>query len=165
MIDRHGSLPRWVVIWFALSIPIVIWDVSFVLLRPMSMPGGSLGFLWIPYEKYITVDLSYGDLDNGFVRAQAIMSCIEVAIGIAALIHSARRHLPLATLLAFCASALTCAKTMLIGMIELVTGFEHVGHNTVADVILLYAIPNGLWIVVPLLVVWTTGRRLVDQQR
>jgi hypothetical protein len=154
-------MPRWIVIWFLISLPIVAWDVSFVLLRPLSMPGGSLDVLWIPYEKYLTVDLSYADLDSGFVRAQAIMSCLEVVMAVVALVLAHRRRLAPATLLVFCVSVLTCAKTLLIFLIELVTGFASVGHNAAGDLLLLYVLPNSVWIVMPLLVAWSTGRTLI----
>ena len=158
-------LPRWILIWFALSLPLIVWDVSFVLLRPSSMPGGSLAFLWAPYAKYITVDLSYGDVHNGFVWAQAWMSCVEVLMVLAALAFSWRGKLPLATLLVFAVSVLTCAKTVLIFLIEAVTRGEHVGHNHVADLVLLYLLPNGVWIVMPALVAWSTGRTLLGRMQ
>jgi hypothetical protein len=158
-------LPRWILVWFALSMPLILWDVSFVLLRPSSMPGGRLAFLWAPYAKYITVDLSYGDLTNGFVWAQALMSCLEVVMVFAALVYSWRGRLPLATLLVFAVSVLTCAKTLLIFLIEAVTHGQHVGHNTTADLVLLYLLPNGVWIVVPALVAWSTGRTLLAPAR
>jgi len=161
MTPPKSRLPRWITIWFAISLPILVWDVSFVLLRPHSMPGGDLAFLWKPYAKYVTVDLSYADLHNGFVKAQAIMTAIEVAIALVALVFSYQRRLSLATLLVFCVSVLTCAKTVLIMVIEVVTGLEHVGHNAVSDLVLLYFLPNGVWIIMPLLVSWATGRTLL----
>jgi hypothetical protein len=152
-------LPRWILIWFAISLPLVVWDVAFVLLRPASMPGGGLAFLWAPYAKYITIDRSYGDLGNGFVWAQAIMSCVEVAIAIGAL---AIRRRPVAVLLIFCVSVLTCAKTILILVIALVTRGADLGGST-SDVILLYLLPNSAWVVMPMLVAWATGRALVSR--
>jgi hypothetical protein len=150
-------LPRWIVIWFAISLPLVVWDVSFVLLRPLSMPGGALSFLWAPYAKYITIDRSYGDLENGFVWAQAIMSCVEVALALYAL---TTRRRALALLLVFCVSALTCAKTLLILAIVVVTRFADIGGST-SDIVLLYFVPNGVWVVMPFAVAWATGRALV----
>jgi len=128
----------------------VVWDVAFVLLHPASV-------LWQPYEKYVTVDLSYAHR-GGFVRAQAIMSLVEVAI---ALVAIALRRRPLARLLVFAVSVLTAAKTLLILMIEVVTGGESVGHNALGDLILLYLVPNGFWVIVPVLIAVSTGRSLL----
>jgi len=156
-----SRLPRWILVWFAISLPLMIWDISFVLLRPLSMPGGSLHFLWKPYAKYVTVDLSYGDLTNGFVWAQATMSAFEVAVALIALVANRRGRRPLATLLVFSVSILTCAKTVLIFFIEALTRLEHVGHNTITDLLFLYVIPNGAWVIMPALVAWSTGRTLL----
>jgi hypothetical protein len=155
-------LPRWITGWFALSLPLIAWDVSFVLLRPLSMPGGPLAFLWGPYEKYIQVDLSYGDLANPFVRAQALMSVAELVLALVALglAHGTRRR-ALGTLLVFTAAVLTAAKTLLIFMIEAVSGLAHVGHNSLSDLIWLYVVPNGVWIIVPFLVARATGHTLL----
>jgi hypothetical protein len=156
-----AKLPRWIVIWFAISVPLVLWDVAFVLLRPASMAGGSLSFLWAPYAKYVTIDRSYGDLGNGFVRAQAIMSLVEIALLLAAPLLAARGRRAASTLIVFAVSLLTCAKTILILMIVVVTGGADLGGSA-SDVVLLYLAPNGAWIVVPALVAWKTGRRLLD---
>src|SRR5262249_20792941 len=134
MSPRSESLPRWMVIWLTISIPIVLWDVSFVLLRPASMPGGSLAFLWPPYAKYITVDKSYGDVHDPFVQAQAIISLLEAPFGIGALALSyMRKKRQLAMLLAFAMSAMLCSKTLLILMIEIVSHGKSVGHNALGD--------------------------------
>ena len=156
-----SRLPRWILIWFAISIPLVVWDVAFVLLRPMSMPGGALSFLWAPYAKYITIDRSYGDLGNGFVWSQAIMSCAEVVMALYAI---AARRRAIATLLVFCVSVLTCAKTILILVIVFVTRFADIGGST-TDVVFLYFVPNGVWVVMPLAVAWSTGRALISPAR
>ena len=47
-------------IWLAISLPLVIWDTGYTLLRPHSMPGGSLHWpLWKPYDLYGRVDHVY----------------------------------------------------------------------------------------------------------
>lgn len=68
--------------WLAISLPLVIWDTGYVLLRPMSMPGGSLHWpLWVPYDLYGRVDYIYGwkayNARNGFTSAQATMNILE----------------------------------------------------------------------------------------
>ena len=61
---------------------IVLWDVAYVLLRPLSMSGGSLHRpLWIPYELYGKVDYLYGipalERGDGLVSAFAIINFVE----------------------------------------------------------------------------------------
>lgn len=68
--------------WLAVSLPLVAWDTGYVLLRPRSMPGGSLHWpLWVPYELYGRVDHVYGfkqwHAGNGFTAAQASLNLVE----------------------------------------------------------------------------------------
>ncbi|KAI5304900.1 hypothetical protein KEM55_009221, partial [Ascosphaera atra] len=70
-----------VVLWLALSLPLVIWDIGYCLLRPYSMPGGFLHPLWKPYALYGEVDYMYGWPEylahNGFTAAQSFMNLVE----------------------------------------------------------------------------------------
>ncbi|KAI7088795.1 hypothetical protein KC356_g2943 [Hortaea werneckii] len=74
-------------LWLAISLPLVIWDTGYVVLRPHSMPGGSLHApLWTPYALYGTIDYMYGfkqwDAHNGFTLAQGSFNAVEtVAYG------------------------------------------------------------------------------------
>lgn len=68
--------------WLVVSVPLVIWDTGYVLLRPHSMPGGSLHSpIWIPYALYGSVDYIYGwpawNERNGFTAAQSVMNVFE----------------------------------------------------------------------------------------
>ncbi|KAJ5834910.1 hypothetical protein N7447_000936 [Penicillium robsamsonii] len=69
-------------IWLVVSVPLVIWDTGYVLLRPHTMPGGSLHSpIWTPYALYGKVDYIYGwpafNARNGFTAAQTIMNVFE----------------------------------------------------------------------------------------
>jgi len=155
-------LPRWIIIWLCLS-TLELLDFSlFVLFRPDSMPGGGLDFLWRHYVPYLSVDLSFGDVDNPFVYGQAVMTLFEVAIAAAAVTINYRGRLELAALLAFATSALTGAKTALIFVVELASGLGNVGHNDATTLFLLFVLPNAVWIVLPLLTAVTTGRILIS---
>ena len=71
-----------VLIWLALSLPLVIWDTGYVLLRPLSMPGGRLHSpIWLPYELYSRTDYMYGwpafNAKNGFTGAQGAVNALE----------------------------------------------------------------------------------------
>ncbi|KMU91529.1 hypothetical protein CIHG_09281 [Coccidioides immitis H538.4] len=70
-----------VILWLVASIPLVIWDTGYVLLRPHSMPGGALHSVWSPYALYGTVDYIYGwpayRARNGFTAAQASLNVVE----------------------------------------------------------------------------------------
>lgn len=69
-------------IWLAISLPLVIWDTGYVLLRPYSMPGGSLHKpLWVPYGLYGTIDHVYGfkayHAHEGWTAAQGSINALE----------------------------------------------------------------------------------------
>lgn len=77
--------PPALIIWLLFSVPLVIWDCGYLLLRPHSMEGGSLHrYIWQPYALYGTIDYSYGAIGwntkNGFVTAQGIMNVFETAM-------------------------------------------------------------------------------------
>ena len=70
------------IIWLFISLPLVAWDTGYVMLRPLSMPGGSLHWpLWTPYELYGKVDYIYGwkafNEHNGFTAAQGLLNIFE----------------------------------------------------------------------------------------
>lgn len=71
-----------VILWLFVSLPLVTWDTGYVLLRPLSMPGGKLHWpIWVPYDLYGTVDYIYGSIayneKNGFTGAQSFMNVVE----------------------------------------------------------------------------------------
>ena len=87
-------LLRLVCAWLLLSTIVVAWDAGFVLLRPRSLPGGDLHYLWKPCKGthsptplpiyftwcgsftvdtlYIEVDTRYGDMEDAFCIAQSL---------------------------------------------------------------------------------------------
>ncbi|KAJ5911521.1 uncharacterized protein N7473_000824 [Penicillium subrubescens] len=168
----NGTAHKWVhtpsaalTIWLVVSVPLVIWDAGYVLLRPHSMPGGRLHSpIWTPYALYGTVDYIYGwpayNARNGFTAAQTVMNVVETLgylyylwIGFVWLLAGekvvAGRTGAIALLVAFTASVMTLSKTLLYWLNEFFSGFDNIGHNDAASLIFLWIIPNGLWIVFP----------------
>lgn len=70
-------------LWLLISVPVVLWDTGYVLLRPHSMPGGKFHSLWTPYALYGTIDYIYGwpafDAKNGFTSAVGLWNLFETA--------------------------------------------------------------------------------------
>jgi hypothetical protein len=69
-------------VWIFVSPLIVLWDVGYVLLRPISMPGGPIHRpFWTAYGLYGRVDHLYGfpglDRGDGLVAAYAVMNFLE----------------------------------------------------------------------------------------
>ncbi|PYH88671.1 hypothetical protein BO71DRAFT_364974 [Aspergillus ellipticus CBS 707.79] len=89
--NTNGSAKRWVhvpsgafTLWLIFSLPLVLWDAGYVLLRPHSMPGNKLHSpIWTPYALYGTIDYLYGwpafNARNGFTAAQTVLNLFETA--------------------------------------------------------------------------------------
>ncbi|GAB1319845.1 C6 transcription factor [Madurella fahalii] len=171
-----------ILLWMAISLPLVAWDTGYVLLRPLSMPGGSLHWpLWVPYELYGEIDHMYGfkqwNLHNGFTAAQSVLNVIESLMYAAYLglwcfygepdAQGARKTVrgragALALLLGFSGAVMTVSKTVLYWLNEYFSGFDNIGHNTPLDLFFLWIIPNGAWIFAPsILMVYGMGREII----
>lgn len=149
------------------------------------MPGGwAHAPLWTPYELYGRVDHMYGfkqwNLGNGFTAAQGTLNVIETimylvywgiwyragaaAVGAAAGERKriAGRAGALAVVVGLSASVMTVSKTVLYWLNEYFSGFDNIGHNKPWDLILLWIIPNGAWLVVPSYIIYQLGSEIID---
>ncbi|EFX02034.1 hypothetical protein CMQ_2083 [Grosmannia clavigera kw1407] len=172
--------------WLAVSLPLVIWDCGYVLLRPHSMPGGSLHWpIWQPYALYGEVDHVYGrrqwDAHDGFGAAQAVLNVVETALylgyigiwsrcrktdstsdGVVQTVQTVGgRAGARALLMLFAAAVMTLSKTVLYWLNEYFSGFANIGHNDIVSLVFLWIIPNGLWIVFPAIMTYKTGSEIV----
>ncbi|KAL7313787.1 hypothetical protein PS15m_007479 [Mucor circinelloides] len=164
--NASSQVPLWIRTWTLVSSLVVIWDFGYCLLRPLSMEGGSLNFLWKPYNLYAKIDYFYGlpafNSQDGFTGAQAFMNGIETLLNFTylGLLKNDRVSVGQANLVGFSAALMTLSKTILYWLIEPFSGYQHIGHNSVKDLIILWIIPNGLWIVVPAAIVYILGKDL-----
>ncbi|KAF1958369.1 hypothetical protein CC80DRAFT_408964 [Byssothecium circinans] len=72
-------------LWIAISLPLVIWDALYILLRPHTMAGGKLQWpIWKPYEVYAAIDHLYGtpgwENKDGFGGGQGFLNAIEAVL-------------------------------------------------------------------------------------
>ncbi|KAK3504785.1 hypothetical protein B0T13DRAFT_507375 [Neurospora crassa] len=166
---------RLTLFWLLVSLPLVIWDTLYVLLRPHTMPGGALHYpLWAPYELYGRVDYVYGwkawNERNGFTAAQGMMNAVETVMY---LVYAwgvlgggngkgEGRRGATVLLVGFSAAVMTLSKTVLYWLNEYYSGFDNIGHNSTFDLILLWIIPNGAWLVFPSVMIYTLGSEIID---
>ncbi|GAA5974132.1 hypothetical protein JCM11641_003455 [Rhodosporidiobolus odoratus] len=155
--------PRWISLWFWISTLLVLWDAGYCLLRPRSMEGGDLFWLWSPYSLYAETDLVYGqamfERGDGFTSAQAIMNLIESFLN-AVTLYLFSRQSPVAILAGFSATLMTASKTVLYWLCDQQSGWALTGHNSRKDWWILFAIPNGAWIVFPTLIAVLFGQQI-----
>ncbi|POR32781.1 Uncharacterized protein TPAR_07030 [Tolypocladium paradoxum] len=145
------------------------------------MEGGALHWpLWAPYGLYGRVDHVYGwkafDARNGFTGAQAFLNLVESAMYAAYLWLYFARGVPdaartrtvtgragaVAVLIGFSAAVMTLSKTVLYWMNEYYSGFDNIGHNPFVDIIYLWIIPNGAWLVGSTYMIWSLGGDILD---
>ncbi|KAI9692715.1 MAG: hypothetical protein M1820_009420 [Bogoriella megaspora] len=67
-----------------------------------------------------------------------------------------------AVLIAFGTSLMTLSKTVLYWLNESYSGFENIGHNTTPDLIFMWIIPNGLWLIFPAYMTYVYGLEILD---
>ncbi|ELU39768.1 hypothetical protein AG1IA_06201 [Rhizoctonia solani AG-1 IA] len=75
-----GKNPRsraWISFWYIASAFVIAWDVGYCFMRPRSMAGGDLHWIWKPYALYLTY-IAFGQVygwpsftrGDGFANAQ-----------------------------------------------------------------------------------------------
>ncbi|KAH9039130.1 hypothetical protein EDB85DRAFT_2072564 [Lactarius pseudohatsudake] len=135
----------WISAWFLLSTPVVLWDAFYCLMRPRSMVGGDLHWIWEPYGLYQEIDYVYGikalQENNGFTSAQAFLNLIEIALNVFYVYLAHVAKYPAASLVGFASATMTLSKTTWV---------------------VYYIIPNGFWIVVPTLIVFKLGKDIAS---
>ncbi|KAL2752915.1 hypothetical protein ACRALDRAFT_1036585 [Sodiomyces alcalophilus JCM 7366] len=163
----------------AISLPLVAWDTAYVLLRPHTMPGGSLHWpLWTPYALYGTIDGVYGfkawHARDGFTAAQGLLNLVESVLYIAYLWLAMRpgarrstspsgRENALALLMGFSAAVMTLSKTVLYWAREYYADFDNIGHNDAFTLFFLWIIPNGAWLVGSTYMIFSLGGDILDR--
>ncbi|KZV73388.1 hypothetical protein PENSPDRAFT_648925 [Peniophora sp. CONT] len=152
----------WISLWFLITAPVIAWDVGYCFARPRSFVGGDLHWIWEPYGLYQNVDYVYGlpafERGDGFTNAQSLMNVVETVLNLHYLYLAHVRASPIAPVVGFATAVMTLSKTLLYWLQEYFCGGCAVGHNSMKDLLLLWVLPNGLWIVVPSMIVYTFGK-------
>ncbi|KAN0082808.1 hypothetical protein V8E55_008603 [Tylopilus felleus] len=151
----------WITLWFVLTAPVILWDAMYCFMRPRSMVGGDLHWIWEPYGIYQEVDYVYGlkalQENNGFTNAQSLLNLVETAMNLEYVYLAHVSSWSGAPLVGFAAVTMTLSKTVLYWTQEYYCGGCSVGHNPWDTFLLYFVIPNGLWLVFPSLIVWRLG--------
>ncbi|KAL9570786.1 hypothetical protein ACKAV7_005123 [Fusarium commune] len=156
----HHTASSTTILWLAISLPLVIWDIGYVFGRPHTMPGGFLHWpLYVPYALYGEVDHVYGwkafNAKNGFTAAQTALNLVETVMYLVYLYMLWTRA----------DKTLNGAKRTLSGRDganEFYSDFDNIAHNTPMDLLTLWVIPNGAWIVLPTYMISKFGGDILD---
>ncbi|KZO92352.1 hypothetical protein CALVIDRAFT_308597 [Calocera viscosa TUFC12733] len=159
----------WMSLWFIISTALVFWDAGYCLLRPRSMEGGDLNWIWTPYNLYANIDYIYGwpafNAGEGFTSAQSLLNLVENFINLAYLYSAHIDKSPVAPLIGFTGVVMTFSKTVLYWAQEYYCGYCKIGHNTAKDIIVLWVIPNGAWLLVPGIIIGVLGTDIATSLR
>ncbi|SPO23243.1 related to Adiponectin receptor 1 [Ustilago trichophora] len=154
--------------WLFLSSFVVAWDVGYILLRPRSMLGGDLHWIWSPYSLYMNVDYIYGlpswDTKDGFPAAQSLMNVGESILNLfyIYLVHikATPSSLAVAPIWGLVAVTMTLSKTILYVLNDFCCGWCKTGHNDWYTLFVYWILPNGLWILFPAIIAYVFIREL-----
>ncbi|KLO07547.1 hypothetical protein SCHPADRAFT_644589 [Schizopora paradoxa] len=157
------SRRTWISLWFVLSAAVMALDCSYLLIRPLSLPGGSLDWLYEPvYGIYSKVDISYGreafERGDGFPNAQAFLSVIEAILGLYYVYLQNIVGSTSAPIFAFMVSAMTLSKTVLFFSHEYFCDWCTTGHNDPMTTFSLWFAPGLPWVIFPSLILMTYGK-------
>jgi len=159
----------WISLWFLITAPVMFWDAGYCLMRPRSMRGGDLHWLWKPYELYEQIDHVYGvkafEDGEGFANAAALLNLAETLVNIAYLYKTHVSPSSIAPLVGYTGATMTVAKTVLYISQEVFCGGCAIGHNTLADMFAYWILPNMLWIIFPSLIMWKLGGDIFSSMR
>ncbi|KAK6515855.1 hypothetical protein TWF281_004446 [Arthrobotrys megalospora] len=176
---------RLFLLWLSISLPLVLWDFSYVMLRPHSMPGGKWHLPWKPYALYCEIDLVYGFQHyydgNGFNPAQSAMNFVETVTYIYYLYLVRRypvgkgevvgflgsrklqgREAGKAVVWGLIACVATFWKTVIYWLIEILGGYKNIGHNDFNTLFWFWIMTNGPWLVLPSYGIYQFGKEIVD---
>eukprot|EP01090_Pellita_catalonica_P018293 TRINITY_DN5851_c0_g1_i2.p1 TRINITY_DN5851_c0_g1~~TRINITY_DN5851_c0_g1_i2.p1 ORF type:complete len:116 (-),score=12.70 TRINITY_DN5851_c0_g1_i2:112-459(-) len=103
-------------------------------------------------------------MDDGFGIAQSWLNLGEAALALMTLFYFHTKNHK-AVLFAFFTSTLVLYKTIIYMFSEACSGFEYTGHSLEkGDYFTFYAtfvLPSSFWIIIPFLMVWSTGKYLL----
>ncbi|EJC98473.1 uncharacterized protein FOMMEDRAFT_96779 [Fomitiporia mediterranea MF3/22] len=156
----------WITLWFLLTAPVIFWDAGYCFMRPRSFNGGDLHWIWKPYALYQDIDLVYGveayNRGDGFASAQSFLNVIETFFN---LYYVYAQHIlasPAAPLIGFASAVMTLSKTVLYWAQEYYCGGCAIGHNDLKTLFWLWIVPNGLWLLVPTLIIRSLYRDIAS---
>ncbi|KAF7303846.1 hypothetical protein MIND_00614500 [Mycena indigotica] len=152
----------WVSLWFVLTTPIILLDVSYCFLRQGRTEGGDLAWFFLPYQSYQHIDRLYGkpwfDRGDGFPNAQSLLNIFETTLNLLYVYAAHIAAWPPAPLLGVASATMTLSKTLLYWAQEYFCDWCAVGHNSVSDIIMYWVSTNVWWVIVPALIIWNLGK-------
>ncbi|KAL0945404.1 hypothetical protein HGRIS_000896 [Hohenbuehelia grisea] len=144
--NRASPVYMWISAWFILTAPIMIMDAFYCLLRPRSMTGGDLHWMFPIYELYQEIDHVYGvkayENGEGFASAAAILNLLEISANLLYLFTTHILPHPAAPLIGYSGALMTLSKTILYVAQEYFCDWCAIGHNDFGVAMVFWFVPN-----------------------
>ncbi|KAL0959178.1 hypothetical protein HGRIS_014459 [Hohenbuehelia grisea] len=161
------KLRKWISIWFLIAAPIILYDAGYCFLRPRSMKGGDLEWIWSPaYDAYQEIDQLYGikalEHGDGFTNAQALLNVVETFLNLTSVYLSYFTSSPWAIVIALTSAVMTASKTALYFAQEHYCGYCNVGHNDWQG-LATWGVPLLFWFLISAVVVIVLGKQISGQ--
>jgi hypothetical protein len=164
--DSTHFWPLLLRVWFSIQLLVLTFDASFVLLRPHTFVDGVLGAFYPVFQQYAKIDTVYSDITNPFGWAMSTLVVLEnvflfysfiiVYLGsdIKKNIKTTTQFMQKSDYLTLCGICAQFNKTLFYLITDAYGGFKHISHNTQFDMITMFIIPNGIWVVVPIIIIF-----------
>ncbi|PPQ79099.1 hypothetical protein CVT25_002892 [Psilocybe cyanescens] len=153
----------WISLWFLITAPIILWDASYVLMRPRSMEGGDLRWFWSGFDMYERIDTVYSvkgyHEKAGFAPAAAISNLIETSLNLAYLYAVYILPSNTAPLFGFTGASLTLLKTTIWILQEYFCGrCSRSELNDPSEILKFWVAPNIVWFTFCSMIIVRLGR-------
>lgn len=136
-------VPLWLHRWHLINL-LILSDLLFVILRPATFPGGSLGFLFPVFHYYMTKDTVFADLGDRALKSIYVLGVIDALLVFYLLYAFGRmRGQPWFLMLCFFREVMVMTKTALYVMYSY--------YHIVPSWRLFLTLLNGAWVYIPVL--------------
>uniref|UniRef100_A0A914Y8J3 EXPERA domain-containing protein n=1 Tax=Panagrolaimus superbus TaxID=310955 RepID=A0A914Y8J3_9BILA len=153
--QRGCQLPLWVEIWLGISAMLCTLDVIYTMLRPLTNRGGPLECVYELWNWYADVDLRYATANDLVTMATGRVMIIEIVMNLVSMFmnRSGSKH---TLITAFTTNAFVFWKTVVYMALYISPADGNPSYinptATTYDIIVYFWIPDGIWLLMPLIV-------------
>jgi len=164
----NHHLPFWVQLWLLVSAVICAFDVWFTMYRPHTLAGGDLDWLTKPWRMYSDIDIRYNTTSDVVTCATGRLMIVEIVLNIIAVVlaflpcYSLAAH---SVVVAFMSSSFVFWKTLLYVTMYIMPpegSPDYLVDDFSWQTILIFWVPDGIWILMPLLVMLRLWPKMVQ---
>lgn len=147
-------VPTWVRTWYLINLCVLLPDWLFIMLRPRSLTGGDLGWLFRIFNIYAEVDSLFKDYSNNVTWCIYAVGTIDLfLISFLYTTFNSRMNKTSFAILAVCRAVFVATKTS----IYLLYSLEFMSQFWIVPITIM----NSTWVWVPAIIIWHVSAKLV----